>query len=815
METEAPISKTGARRAVAGHFGSGHAAWVLSLVLSLALPAAAQAEDYIATATNGTVTITGYTGPSAEVTIPGRIRGLPVSSIGDYAFSGRSTLTSISIPDTVASIGVYAFQGCTGLTNVTMGRNVTNIGVWAFASCSGLTSVTIPDSVTRIGADAFRSCTGLTNIVIGRSVTNIGSRFSGCRSLGTITVDALNAVYSSVDGVWFNKSQTALIECPEGRAGSYKVPDTVTSIEGNAFADCRSLTNITISDGVTNIARDAFPGCASLASVTIGSGITNIDYGAFRNCALLAHVKIGSNVTSIGSCAFADCTSLTNLAIPDSVTNIDVLAFSWCTSLSSIRIPDQVINIGDDAFRGCARLTEVAIGRSVTNIGSRFPGCSRLATVLVDPLNTVYSTLDGVLFSKDRTTLIRCPEGKTGTCTIPKSVTSLGPNAFADCTGLTNITIPDGVLTIGHRAFCYCTRLASLTIPNSATCVGEDAARGCSRLADVTVGSSVTNIGSRFAGCHSLTTITVNAPNTVYSSVDGVLFNRNRTALIQCPEGKAGSYTVPDGVTSIGDNAFADCTSLTNVTIAGSVTNIGVRAFCYCQSLAGIVIPNNVIGIGNDAFRNCASLTNAVIGSSVSNIRSRFPGCRKLMTIGVDSLNTFYSSVEGVLFDKHQTMLIQCPEGRAGSYSVPVGVTSIGSNAFSDCASLNNITIADSVTNIGMRAFAWCTGLATITIPDRVTRIGSMAFESCTSLTGVYSKGNAPGVDPDAFSNDDKATVYYLPGTMGWGPKFGRRPTAVWVARAPSHAQASPGSASVRGNPANARTGLPREMRNR
>lgn len=783
---------------------------ILPFLLLLTLPSLVQAQLLYET-NKGTLTITGYRGSDGTVVIPSVVKGLPVIGIKDYAFSGHATLTSITIPSSIARIGDYAFQRCASLTSVTIGVGVSSLGVRAFFSCPGLTSITIPNSVTRIGEDAFRGCTSLTNVTIGSGVTSIEGRFSGCPRLTTITVDVHNNVYSSVDGVVFNKSRTTLIRCPEGRAGSYTPPDEVTSIAGNAFSDCSSLTNITIPDGVTSIEWDAFFGCTGLLGVTIGNGIISIGDNAFRNCTRLAGVTVGSSVTSIGDNAFADCTGLTNIGIPDSVTNIGVQAFSWCTSLTSMTVPNRVTSIGNNAFASCSRLTNITIGSSVTNIGSRFSGCQSLRTITVDARNTVFSGVDGVLFNKNHDTLIRCSEGKAGSYTVPVSVTTIGGNAFADCSGLTNITIPNNVTTIGNRAFCYSSRLTRFTIPDSVTSVGEDAFRGCTSLTDVMIGGGVTNIGSRFSGCHKLKTIALDALSTAYSSVDGVLFNKSQTMLIQCPEGRAGNYTVPDSVTSIGASAFADCTSLTNITISESVTNVGVRAFCYCQNLTRIILPNNVTKIGDDAFRSCTSLTNATIGSGVTSIGSRFSGCPSLTTITVDARNSVYSSVDGVWLDKNQTMIIRCPEGKAGSWTVPEGVTNIGDSAFADCTNLKDITLPDSLTNIGVRGFSWCISLTTITIPTNVINIQDRAFESCTRLTGVYFKGSAPNTGSAIFNNDDNLAVYYLLGTTGWGTSFGGRPTTRWVAPEPTHTQIPLRSGST---PAGSGRWLNRQLRN-
>jgi hypothetical protein len=766
---------------VAKRFGSGHAIQVI-LLSALAMSAVVRGEDYISTVTDGTITVMGYTGPGGEVTVPSSIRGLPVTGIGDFTFSGRIRLTRILIPNSVTSIGDDAFERCAGLTNVTIGSGVSSIGSRAFSSCSGLASISIPDSVTKIGDDAFRNCAKLTNIIIGSGVTNIGSRFTGCSSLMTITIDTLNRIYGSVDGVWFNNSHTALLQYPAGRAGSYAIPKGVTSIGTNAFSDCRSLTSLTIPDSVTTIVWDAFVGCTGLMSVTMGSGMVSIGDYAFRNCTRLTEVAIGSNVASIGGNAFADCTGLTNTMIPDSVTNIGVLAFCWCTSLTGVTIPNRVTHIGDDAFHGCTHLTNFNIGSGVTNVGSRFSGCQSLMTITVEALNPAFSSVGGVLFNKNRTMVIRCPEGKAGSYTLPDGVTTIGSKAFSDCTSLTNIAIPDSVTTIGNRAFSYCNRLISIAIPNRVMSVGEDAFRGCASLNDVTIGNSVTNLGSRFCGCYKLTAITVAALNAVYASVDGVWLNNSRTTLIQCPEGRTGSYRVPDSVNSIGGNAFADCTSLTAIIIPDSVTNFGGPAFRDCQSLAAITIPNRVTEIVDDEFHSCTRLTNIKIGGGVTNIGSRFSGCQSLTTITVEALNSAFSSVDGVLFDKNQTMVIRCPQDKTGGCTLPEGVTTIGSHAFSDCTRLTTITMADSVTNIGVRAFSWCTGLSAITIPENVSRIEYRAFEACGGLRRVYSKGNAPSVGSDVFNNDDNVSVYYLPDTTGWGSTFGGRPTTPWIA---------------------------------
>jgi hypothetical protein len=371
--------------------------------------------------------------------------------------------------------------------------------------------------------------------------------------------------------------------------------------------------------------------------------------------------------------------------------------------------------------------------------------------------------------------------------TIPGSVTNIGNWAFDHCTSLTSVTIGTNVTSIGFGAFNVCTSLAGVTIPNSVTGIGGAAFDQCFGLTSVTIGTNVTSIGASafvetgltsltipgsvtnigdgaFYGCASLTAIMVDTSNPAYISVAGVLFNQNQTMLIQYPARKAGtSYTITNSVTSIGDYAFESCLNFTRITIPGSVTSIGTGAFDYCTSLTAIMVDTN---------------------------------------------NPAYSSVAGVLFNQSQTLLIQYPAGKAGtsyaipnsvtrigevalaycsaltSVTIPGSVTSIGASAFFDCTGLTNITIGTSVTNIGNFAFQLCSSLTTVTIPGGVASIAdySYAFTDCGSLTGVYFQGNAPTLGPNAyvFYGDNNATVYYRPGTTGWGPTFGGRPTAYW-----------------------------------
>ena len=316
---------------------------------------------------------------------------------------------------------------------------------------------------------------------------------------------------------------------------------------------------------------------------------------------------------------------------------------------------------------------------------------------------------------------------------IPNSVTSIGENAFLD-DSLTSVTIPSSVTSIGAYAFYSCTSLSSVTILNGVTSIGVGAFQECTSLTNITIPNSVTSIGDEaFTHCISLT-----------------------------------SVTIGNSVTSIGDNAFADCFSLTSVTIPNSVTSIGDYAF-ETSGLKTVTIPNSVTSIGESAFFMCTSLTSVTIGNSVTNIGDgAFYECYGLTSVTIpNSVTSIGDSVFG-----NCTSLT--------SVTIPNGVTSIGDYAFANTR-LTSVTIPNSVTSIEEQAFAFCSGLTSVTIPNSVTSIGDFAFEYCSSLTGVYFQGKSPSPTNDStvFSGDP-ATVYYLPGTTGWGAMFDGLPTALW-----------------------------------
>ena len=478
---------------------------------------------------------------------------------------GLCTDSDIVIPDTynglpVTGIYSYAFDNET-IESVVIPDSITSIGYGAFYSCDFLTEVTIPNSIISIEPFAFYNCDKLTEI---------------------------------------------------------SIPDGVTSIEPYTFYGCSSLISVQLGNDVTSIGNYAFSGCFDLTEINIPSSLSCIGVAAFNNCDSLTEISIPDLVTTIGESAFYNCDSLTSAIIGNGVESIGKFAFYNCDSLTKVIIGDGVTSIGDEAFFSCNSLNCVTLGESVADIGSNtFYNCYTLVEVVNKSTNinitagdtsngyighyalAVYNNGDTfttklfndngyIVYADDNEKILVSYNGKETDLAFPSYITQIYHYAFYNCRNLTNVVIGDLITNIDNKTFSICTNLTSLTIGSGVTSIAQGA----------------------LSACISLQNITVSENNKMYKSIDGNLYSKDGTTLIQYAIGKTEtSFNSPDGITTIGEYAFHYCVNLRNVTIGDGVTTIGRFAFNNCSNLTEILIPESVSVIDIAAFQDCANLT--------------------------------------------------------------------------------------------------------------------------------------------------------------------------------------------------------------
>src|SRR5574344_110275 len=699
-----------------------------------------------------------------------------VTSIGNSAFSGCSKLTSVSIPSCVTSIGNSAFQGCSVLTDVYYNKTAPIVysADWQLGSTANpARTLHIPSGAT----DAFNN-NGWTTTVFasisqgfpsGKYVTE-GSDLSWVLVDHTLTIFGTGKIadYNSGNDPWsaYHSSITSVV-----------IESGVTSIGNSAFSGFSALMSISIPVSVTSIGEAAFSGCSALTSVSIPNNLSSINNHTFNNCSSLTSVSIPNSVISIARYAFAGCSSLTSVSIPNNITSIEDAVFEGCSGLTTITvgadntayrstdkegkqcnalltydgknlikgcnnttIPSDVTIIGGAAFTNCSALTSITIPNSLTELSSTtFAGCSALTDVYYASTNpTAYISNWNLGSTANPARTLHIPSGATdafnkngctttvfasisddipaATCgalnsnvswmllnntltisgtgkianynsgnapwsayrssitrvVIESGVTSIGNSAFSGLSALTSVSIPESVTYIGESAFSQ-SGLASVNIPENVTDIGAYAFQSC-LVTSVNIPKNVTNIESgAFNMCFMLETITVDAGNTAYRSTDA---NGNQCNALLSEDGKTlitgcKNTTIPSDVTTIVESAFSACLGLTAISIPSSVTSIEDDVFTYCSKITTITVD-----AGNTAYRSTDANSNQ---------------CNALL------------SKDG------KTLIAGCK-----NTTIPIGVTSIGTNAFNGCSGLTSVSIPGGVTGIGDNTFWGCSTLANV-----------------------------------------------------------------------------------------------------
>lgn len=718
-----------------------------------------------------------------KVTLPNSITSI------DGAFYDCRNLTNVVIANGLTAIGDYAFYGCYNLMSVTLPNSVLSIGDYAFYNCEDLTAISLPTALTEIGTYAFYSCDSLKNIAIPNNVVKVGvSAFENCYNLETVNLSNKITTIHKDTFAYCNNLVNVVI------------PANVVAIEERAFYSCDSLISITIPDKVAIIGNSAFYECTNLATVKLGSGVRQIGSSAFSRCTI-SQIYISSNVVSIDSDAISaniilvelqsrpskwsdkwasgtiiwNCTgetftttegfkvallnddtvavvgysgespelvvpakinekevsliflrgsNLTSIIIPETVKTIGAYAFYNCTNLISVTMPDSVTGIGEYAFYGCNGLENIVLSKTLKTIGeSAFYNCKKLLEIEIPESVTRIS----------KSAFYNCSAMEK--ITIGKGLTYIGRSAFENCNNLNavyylgdvatwcNITFDDNNITQGyktnplyyaHNLYINDSLITELIIPDSVTSIKEFAFTG-GNFTSVTLPNSVKSLDDEaFLYCSNLKTVIVSADNPYFGVQDGILYTKRNDGywddikeewiegtyfsdIALVPEAIEGSITIPDAIGWIGYH-FENAYNLKSITFGKYLNGTGygsgdITAGFFNSALEEIIVPNS---------------------------------------------NEYFSSQDGILYNKDKTEIIFVPHSIKGYVTIPNTVKEIEEETFEYCPNLQGVIIGNGVTSIGRYAFYNCPNLQSITIGSKVNSIGSSAFEGCYKLIEVY-----------------------------------------------------------------------------
>jgi len=437
-------------------------------------------------------------------------------------------------------------------------------------------------------------------------------------ALGVFALPTLHAVDVVVGEITYDvgDSTVTVKDCSTAATSDLIVESEVlekpvVAVGDEAFAECGQITGVTLPSGVLSIGENAFKRCRKLTNISLPAGLLSIEKSGFEQCDSLTTVVLPASVGSLGDEVFYSCDDLTSVNIPAGVPIIGDYAFADCVELESLTLPEGVTTLGEEAFSACYKLPSINIPASVNSIGAgAFYDCELMESIDVDPLNPIFASVDGVLFSKDLTTLLRVPCGRPGpSYTIPFGTQHLAFYSFEYCVNLSGIIIPNSVQTIDELAFYYTRQITTIDIPDSVTSLGDRAFLSCNGLTSITIGSGLATLGDEvFQGCDDLMEIQVDPLNVNFADVDGVLFTNDLATLVRYPAARIGPYAIAEGTVALAIGAFDDCEFMTSVKLPNSLTTIGISAFDNCESLTRVTIPAGVSSIGTYAFTGCEKL---------------------------------------------------------------------------------------------------------------------------------------------------------------------------------------------------------------
>ena len=778
-----------------------------------------------------------------------------VRTIAENAFS-YSPVQEVIIEEGVSTIGGWAFYKCKHLKKISLPKSLQQIDQFAFRM-SGIQSLVIPDNITDISYIAG-GCDSLRTITLGAKVNDFVYAWKGCHQLEQINVSENNEKFTSLDGVLYSKNMDRLICCPEAKKGTLIVPNGVSTINAYAITDTRNITSIHLPYSLTHIDGRNFVRCNKAGfddvlpiplppiyyEVTVEEPVISQD----ENCGTLTGYQPDFTLYVPKGCA-SKLTSFPwsefNIIELDPKTLIDdnikysldpitrtAKVIGYEDGLSGkVIIPDTVedsnhdkyvVNqIGERAFKN-ANITEIFVGDNVTFMSDAFNDCPKLkkltigkgitywyhinATGLeeIDVVdgNTEYTSVDGILYDKEMTTLVFCPAARTKEINFPSSVTTIGDYSFSNCQ-ITSIMIPEGVTKMKYCCFSNCESLTSVTLPSSLVMIAENAFKQ-TNLKNLTVRSKtpLALSGKSVFGALNLSKINLWVPygsESAYKSADVwkefgaiatktarikagefyyIIDNDTKTATLTWDKydsennysSVSGTRTVPVYasyndidylVTAIADSAFYRARYIEEINIGKGVQTIGDFAFASCPKLHTIgmsdpdVMNPNLREIGRDAFNNSPLLAN------INNIPY------SVTRIGQYAFNNtaIYKDEanweDGVLY-LYNCLIKAKPGKMTGSYTIKPGTRVITEGAFAGCSDLTEVTVPNSVTIIPSLAFASCSALEKVNLPSTLNVIGDFAFSGCTQVKAYDFGESLWKIGYGAFTNNKALTSICL-----------------------------------------------------
>ena len=746
----------------------------------------------------------------------------------DRLFYDNSILTKVVIPSSVVCIGYRIFSFCSNFNTLVLennsnfkmidsclyDKNQTEI-IW-YNPKETYENLVIPSSVTRIRASAFEYNNNLKNVYYTGTRRQLYDK-TEYYNQGLFNTNIVCSVQTDSDIIdddiqWEFDERTGVLDI----YGYGYMPIDLSDCDNSWTAYDSFITSVRIENGIESISADAFSYCENLYNIDIPESVYDIGKDAFHGSGLYYEdsnwvdgVFYVDNYLLEANDEIDECT------IKEGTRAIARYAFDYCENLKKVTIPISVSYICFNAFNECNELSDIYFDGSESYWNS-INNCNIDANIHFG--SSLDDTTGDCKWNYDeKTGVLRITgDGYMG-FTIPwldyasdirevyldGEIKNISSSAFKYCSKLSSITIPNSIKSIGNDAFSDCTNLKTITIPNSIKSIGGYAFSGCTNLKTIAIPNSIKSIGiDAFINCTSLTSIDVDQDNEFYSSIDGNLYNKDKTKIIRYAIGKnVNSFIIPNTITyiykdafsggknlenisipnsvkSFGDGAFMECENLTTVTIPDGIKSISDWSFFGCSNLQIVKIPNTVVYIGDSAFTDCTNLVDVTLPNKVKSIEDgAFFGCESIKDIVIPSSISY---IKRFVFSGCKSLT---------NVTIENGVNEISDYAFLDCTSLSNVIIPDSVSHIWNYAFKNCASLSSITIPKSVSEIGWFVFENCVNLKDLYYLGseeqwNNISIIGGSIDYLDNLNIHYIGKNPETSTTIATEPTTVSVTEA-------------------------------